>query len=102
MEEVIKKIIQIEEQAQSIISEAIQEKERKEKEHEDKIQNLHETIIDNAHKKVEQIRAREFEEINEKKTAMEDKCQAQLGRMQNNANQKMDQWVNELVNRVLD
>jgi vacuolar-type H+-ATPase subunit H len=101
MEEVIKKIIQIEEQAQSIISEAIQEKERKEKEHEDKIQNLHETIINNAHSKVEQIRAREFEEINEKKTAMEDKCQARLGRMQDNANQKMDQWVNELVNRVL-
>jgi|ASRM01.1.fsa_nt_gi vacuolar-type H+-ATPase subunit H len=101
MEEVIKKIIQIEEQAQSIIKEAIQEKERKEKEHEDKIQNLHETIINNAHKKVEQIREREFEEINEKKTAMEDKCQARLSRMQDNANQQMDQWVNELVNRVL-
>ncbi|WZL82285.1 hypothetical protein QBE53_04065 [Vallitaleaceae bacterium 9-2] len=102
MEEVIKKIIEIEEKAQSVINETLKEKERKEKEHEAKVQNLEETIISNAHRKVEQIREREFAEVNGKRQAMEKECEDRLDRMQSYANEKMDQWVDELVRRVLD
>ena len=102
MEEVIKKIIQIEEEAQAIIDETMKEKERKEKEHEEELVHLQASIIQNAHRKVEQIRKREFDEVNSKTANMEKKCEDRLQRIEKNADMKMDGWIDELVNRVLD
>jgi hypothetical protein len=101
MEEVIKKIIEIEDQAQKIIDDAIEEKKAKETEHEKRLIDLEASIINDAKKKVVQVREREFLEIKEQEEAKIEKCEIQLKKMDENAAKMMDQWVSELVKRVL-
>lgn len=101
MEEVIKMIIQIEDKAQKIIDDAIANKKLKETEHKERIIALEETIISDAKHKVDQIREREFLEIKEQEEAKVVKCDNRLKKMDEDAQGKMDAWVEELVKRVL-
>ncbi len=101
MEEVIKQIIDIEDKAQGIIDEANKEKEQKELEHKKKLEALEATIISDAKEKVKQIRAREFDEIREQEEEKVRRCDRQIVEMEKYAEDNMEKWVNDLVNRVL-
>lgn len=101
MEEVIKMIIQIEDKAQKIIDDALANKKLKEAEHKERIKSLEDTIINDAKHKVEQIREREFMEIKGQEIVKIFECERRLKKMDVDADAKMDQWVEELVKRVL-
>ncbi len=101
MEEVIKKIIDIEEKAQKVVDDALEEKRLKEEEHMLKILKLEDTIVNDAKRKVEQIRIREFDEIRDKENEKILECDKKLQAMEQLAAKNMDQWVDELVKRVL-
>lgn len=102
MEEVIKQIIDIEEQAQKIIDDALEEKQRKESEHVAHVKELEQQLMQDAHRKVAQIREREFKEIREQQQKMKEKCANRQLAMEKKAAQEMEKWVTNLVNRVLD
>lgn len=101
MEDVIKKIIKIEDKAQKIIDDAVTNKKLKETQHKERVKSLEDTIINDAKHKVEQIREREFLEIKEQEEAKVLKCEKRLEDMDLDAEKKMDVWVEELVKRVL-
>lgn len=101
MEEIIKKIISIEDQAQKIIDDALEDKRNQEKEHRDRVAALENKIISDAKKKVEQIREREFAEIQDAEDGKIAKCDKRLEEMRKQAEQNMSKWVDELVNRVI-
>ncbi len=102
MEEVIRQIIDIEEQAQKIIDDALEDKRRKEEEHVAQVNELEDQLMQDAHRKVAQIREREFKEIREQQRKMQEKCKNRQEAMEKRAAQEMDKWVDNLVNRVLD
>ncbi len=102
MEDVIKKIIEIEEKAQRILDEVAKEKEHKYEEHQKTIHTMEEKTTQNAHRKVREIRERELKEVNEKKQAMEEACAKQWQQMDVYSQEHMEQWVQELINHVLD
>lgn len=102
MEEVIRQIIDIEEQAQKIIDDTLEEKRHKEEEHIAQVKELENQLMQDAHRKVAQIREREFKEIHEQQRKMKDKCANRQAAMEKKASQEMDKWVDNLVNRVLD
>lgn len=101
MEEVIKKIIEIEDIAKDIMDTTVAEKEQKEKEHVQQLKALEDKIVSDAKKKVEQIREREFLEIKEHEEEKVRLCEERLVKMDSEAAKKMDVWVKELVDRVL-
>jgi hypothetical protein len=101
MEEVIKKIIEIEDVAKEIMDVTLAEKEQNEKEHKDELIKLEEKLISDAQRKVRQIREREFLEIKAAEEAKVKRCDEQIIAMDHNAAKMMDTWVNELVKRVL-
>lgn len=102
MEEVIKQIIDIEDKAQSIIDEAIKDKKTREQEHKARIEELEDAIVEDARRKVAQIREREFNEIKEAEEAKVRRCDERLVQMDAYAKENMEQWVEDLVKRVLD
>ena len=101
MEEVIKKIIEIEFKAQEVIDKALAEKELDEKQNMDRIKELKVSLINDANHKVDQIREREFLEIKEQEVEKIKKCDEFVIKMEENAESNMDIWVEELVKRVL-
>lgn len=101
MEEVIKMIIDIEDKAQKIVNDAITEKELKETQNKDRIKALENSIINDAKHKVEQIREREFLEIKEQEQVKVVNCENHLKKMELEAEEQMDTWVEELVKRTL-
>jgi len=101
MEEVIKMIIQIEDKAQKIIDDAIAEKELKEKQNKERIKALEDKLLNDAKLKVKQIRERDFLEIKEQEDDKILKCENHLEKMEEDALENMDTWVEELVKRVL-
>lgn len=102
MEDIIKQIIQIESEAQQIIDDAMVEKKKQEAEHEIKIKELREKIISDAHKKVESIKKREFAEIDEEEKAKAERCDEHILKIEAYAAEHIDEWVEDIVNRVLD
>jgi len=101
MEEVIRKIIQIELDAKKMINDVLEEKKVKEENHNKAINQLREETFKRAKSKVEQIRLREFKEIEDSEIKKRQRCEARLQQMDAYAKEKMDIWVDELVNRVL-
>lgn len=100
MEEVIKKIIQIELDAKKMMNDVLEEKKRKEQEHERIIAELRATTLKRAKDKVDQIRIREFKEIEDSEIRKKQQCELRLQQMDAYAKEHMDTWVDELVNRV--
>lgn len=101
MEDVIKKIINIEEKARAIIEAANQEKEIKEQEFDQKLSSLEEKIMGDARKKIKQLRERELNENTEAKRVSEQKCQKKIAIIEERVVKNKDQWVSELVENVL-
>jgi ethanolamine utilization protein EutQ (cupin superfamily) len=101
MEDVIRRIIEIEDEARRIIDDSIADKKRKEKEHKERIEVLEQKIISDAKRKVEQIREREFAEIEEKERLKVEKCSKHIQSMRQHGDENMDRWVKELVDRVI-
>lgn len=101
MEEVIKQIIDIEDKAQSIIDNALIEKKQKEEEHMRKLDELERKIVDDALIKVAQIREREFNDIEDEENAKVRRCEDRLLELNEYAEENMDRWVKELVDKVL-
>lgn len=101
MEDVIRKIISIEEKAQEIIGEAIEEKANRKKEQEVKLEQLEEQILGDAKRKIDQLRTRELSEnsiISEKQTIL---CGAKLVKMEERVEKYGEKWVEELIENIL-
>jgi hypothetical protein len=101
MEEVIRKIIQIELDAKKMMNDALEEKKAKEEEHNRLIKELQTNTLKRANDKIEQIRQREFQEIEESEIQKKQRCELRLRQMDAYAKENMETWVEQLVKRVL-
>lgn len=101
MEDVIKKIIRIEEKAQTIIEGANKEKEQMEAAFEEKLDALERRVIGDAKRKVRELRERELSDNIAAREAQVDKCNRKLAEMELRVKENRDKWVDELVDNVL-
>ena len=102
MEDVIKKIIKIEEKAQSIMASTYRENEVKRQVAADQIKQLEATIIGDAHRKIEEIREKELSENSELLKEKSDVCNSKLKKMEAIVLKNEDQWVDNLYNKILE
>lgn len=101
MEDVIRKIIKIEDKAQAIIEAANLEKEQKKKDFEEKLVALERRIFGAAQKKVSQLREREMSENDAECQAHDYRCNDKIKVMEAYAKEHESEWVEELVSSVL-
>lgn len=101
MQDVIRRIIKIEEKAQAIIEGANREKEQKKKDFDDRLESLEKRIIGDAKRKVSQIRERELSENVVARDSQQEKCNSKLEMMEQRVKENEAKWVDELVANVL-
>lgn len=101
MEEIIKKIIDIEYKAQSVIDDANQEKEKRKEALKEKLIVLEEQLISDAKRKIGQLRTRELDEAIRENVLEEEKCMASLIKMDAQKHEMEKIWKDELVTSVL-
>lgn len=101
MEDVIKKIIKIEEKAQAIMDGAISEKMRMEQDFDEKLTSLDNRIIGEAKRKVKELRERELSENSELVNAQVTQCDEKLQVMEKAVAENRDKWIDTLVANVL-
>lgn len=101
MEEVIKKIIKIEEVAQEIMASTHKENERKRQEAEEKLKALEEKLLGDAHRKAKELKKRELAENAVHAKEIGRKCDEQIKAMEASAVAHEEAWVTYLVDRVL-
>lgn len=101
MEDVIKKIIKIEEKAQEIMSTTINENNVKRKEAEEKLAALEEQIVGHAHIKAKELRKSELRENAVIAKEIKAKCDVRLKAMEEKAAANKEAWVTYLLERVI-
>lgn len=101
MQDVIRRIIKIEEKAQAIIEGANREKEQKKRDFDDRLESLEKRIIGDAKRKVSQIRERELSENVVARDSQQEKCNGKLEMMEQRVKENEAKWVDELVANVL-
>lgn len=101
MEDVIRKIIKIEEKAQAIMDGAISEKMQMEQDFDEKLKALDDRIIGDAKRKISELRERELSENNEVMEQQKVLCENKLSVMEEAVAKNREQWVETLVNNVL-
>ncbi len=101
MEDVIKKIIKIEEEAQSIMATTLKENNVKRKELEVSLAELKEQLVGHAHIKAKETRKKELSKNAVYAKDIKLKCELRLKEMDVKANANEEAWIDYLVKQVL-
>lgn len=101
MEDVIKKIIKIEEKAQAVMSKTLKENNAKRKEADEKLAALEEQIVGHAHIKAKELRKKELRENAVYAKEIRMKCDIRLQEMEAKAAANEAAWVDYLIDKVL-
>lgn len=101
MEEVIKKIIKIEEKAQDIMAKTLKENNEKRKELEVRLIELNEQIVGHAHIKAKETRKKELSKNVVYAKEIKAKCDLRLKEMDVKAEANEEAWIDYLVKQVL-
>lgn len=101
MEEVIKKIIDIEYKAQGIMDDTEVEKAQKYKELEAKIKELKEDILTQAERKVNQLWNKEIQEAKEIANKKNKELEEKLTLIEKYSNENMGEWVDRITENII-
>jgi hypothetical protein len=101
LEEVIKKIIDIEYKAQGIMDDTEEEKTQKYKELEAKINDLKEDILTQAEEKVNQLWDREIQEAKEIAQQKNKELVKKLDSIEKYANENKGEWVDRITENII-
>jgi vacuolar-type H+-ATPase subunit H len=101
LENVVKKIIDIEKNAQQVIDDAEKEKQDKQVELERRLGILKKEIAEGAKRKVKEIRQEELNGATKEAEDIIAKCSTQIEVMEENYEKNKERWKKELVEAVL-
>lgn len=102
MENLIKKILNIENIAQNIINEAEAEEKNIEDKLVDEIKQLEEDIIKKQNRKIEQLKERELNEARLEADKNNENINSKLQDMESISNTNMQRWINEVVTSIIE
>lgn len=101
MNELLKKIITIEEKAQQIVESGYDEQKEIRRCTEEDVSDLESNILHKQQTKVEQLRELEFEGVNEIVNGIMAKTEEKKKKLLDLAEQQKEAWADQLVNLVL-
>ena len=101
MEEVIKRIIYIENKAQNVINDAEKEKISKQNELKDRLDALEKKLMADADKKIKRLREIELSEANAIALDSNESCTGRLKMIEQNSMDKKEIWAKNLYESVI-
>lgn len=101
MEEVIQKIIYIENQAQKVMDSAQQEKLDRKDELDQSLKKIKEALLQDTNKKINTIREAEINEVKKEAQVKEVECISRIEAIQKYYEENCEKWAQGLVDVVL-
>lgn len=101
MEEVVRRILQIEETAQETMNQAIQDKKEKEDAHQKRLSELQARINREAERKVRELREMELAEAQQKSEQISRDCSVRIEEMEQLSRQNMENWIEAVTKAIL-
>lgn len=102
LEEVIKKIIDIEHKAQSLVSDTKNEKEEKIKAMKNKILDMEKELLIKTDKKVKQLEKREIQEAREYAEKKNIETEKKLKDIEQFARDNIESWIQDIYFKVIE
>lgn len=102
MDNLIEKILNIENIAQNIINEAEAEEKNIEEKLVNEIKQLEEDIIKKQNRKIQQLKERELNEARLEADKKNENINKKLHNMESISNANMQRWVNEVVTSIIE
>ncbi|NLY43781.1 MAG: hypothetical protein GX066_07405 [Clostridiaceae bacterium] len=101
MDDIIKKILEIEERAKQIVEDANCQKEKMDEEIKKEIDKMKEELQQRAKRKIQQIREKEMKEAHKKVSEIEEQSKRQLEAITVLASNKKKEWETMVINRIV-
>ncbi len=101
MEDIIKRIINIEEKAQKIIEDTAQEEKNFEKNLQEKIDHLHQDILTRADAKIESLNSQEDSGDAQAESKLRALAEKSAAHMRGIYEQKKDEWVETIFQGIV-
>ncbi|HBR02604.1 MAG TPA: hypothetical protein DD738_08335 [Ruminiclostridium sp.] len=100
MEELIKKIIEIEHEAQSLVDDGIAQKEKIRMDTENELKAIEENILDMAERKIEQLEVRNRKEADEKLARIREHTALKVKQINGVIAGHKEMWENQIFSRI--
>ena len=101
MEEVVKKIIEIEHKAQDMVSEGLAEKDTIQRNTLEELRIMESNILEMAEHKVEQLKLKSRKEADDKIVKIKEKTSTKLHLMEGNAVKNQKEWEDQIFSRII-
>ena len=101
MEKIIKRIIDIEYQAQAVIDNAAKEREERKKAQQEVLKEREGRIVQDANRKIDQIRQREMKDVAEIIAAENKRSDDAVQKLELQAKEQSKKWTDQIVASVL-
>lgn len=101
MEDVIKKIIEIEHEAQSLVAEGLAQEEKIQIDTQGEIKTMETNILEMSENKMGQLKARNRKEADEKLAQIHEHTTRKLEQMGEVIAKNQDLWENQIFNRIV-
>ncbi|MCX7773237.1 MAG: hypothetical protein N2376_09025, partial [Clostridia bacterium] len=101
MEEVIKKSIEIEHDAQNLVAEGLAKKEDIRIQTEDELRDMEANILEMAEHKIEQLRARSRKEADDRVIRIYEDTALKMRLMEESAEEHQTNWEDQIFNRII-
>ena len=101
MDEIIDRIIAIEDEAQRLIKDAKEEKANLSQVIEGEVESMHKDMEERIKQKQETLKDYEDEEVEKKISAINKKLSENMEKIDKKAAEKKESWIEDLVNNVI-
>lgn len=101
MEELLKKIIEIEKHAQNLVAEGITEKDNMYEATRNEIENIKSNILEMADQKIGELKAKSQRDAEEKLNQINSNKMQKMKMIEDVFNQNRDQWENQIFSRII-
>lgn len=101
MEEAIKKIIEIEHEAQSLVAEGYAQIEKIQSHTLEELKNMESNIIEMSDYKIEELRQKSRSEADEKLKKINESTQRKIHALEVYVENNRETWENQILNRIL-
>lgn len=101
MEDIVKKIIEIEHEAQNIVSEGLAQKEQIERDTQEELRIMEANINEMAEHKIEQLKNKSRKEADDKIIRIYESTAMKMRLMEENAEENQAMWEEQIFNRII-
>lgn len=101
MEEVVKRIIEIEHEAQDLVSQGLAQKDKINRDTQEELRVMETNILEMAEHKIEQLRLKSRREADDKVIRIYENTALKMRLMEENAEENQSVWENQIFSRII-